>query len=242
MNNEEAKFILHGYRPNGADAGDATFCAAVDQAKRDPALGEWFAGQQAFDTAVSAKLAQVAPPPGLRAAILAGGAVTEPARPAPRWWNRPVWVGLAACIALVFTAGVALWPSRAEALTDFVLDDMRAPAGHEGHGPGSSVLQAVFSSPDARLGQALALDFAQLHETGCRTLLCQGNHVLEACFNRDGKWFHVYVVRRTDFPSEVRNNLKISDHGQMSLATWADDDYVYLVVSRNGRQNLELLL
>lgn len=75
MNNEEAKFILQGYRPNGADAGDATFCAAVEQAKRDPALGEWFARQQSFDTAVGAKLAQVAPPSGLRAAILAGGKV-----------------------------------------------------------------------------------------------------------------------------------------------------------------------
>ena len=73
MNNEEAKFILQGYRPNGADAGDAAFRAALEQVQRDPALREWFARQQAFDAAVSTKLDAVPAPVGLREAILAGG-------------------------------------------------------------------------------------------------------------------------------------------------------------------------
>ena len=34
MNNVEAKFILQGYRPNGADAADATFAAALEQARQ----------------------------------------------------------------------------------------------------------------------------------------------------------------------------------------------------------------
>jgi hypothetical protein len=241
MNNEEAKFILQGYRPNGADSGDATFCAALEQAKSDPTLGEWFARQQAFDATVSAKLAEMEPPPDLRAAILAGGKVTAP-QVAHSWWNRPAWMGAAAGVAILLAAGAALWPNRAEALTDFVLQDVRITATHEGHGHGSSVLQAVFSDSAVRLGRKVPLDFAQLHETGCRTLYCQGRHVLEACFNRDGVWFHAYVVRRSDFPKEVGNALLITDHGGTSMATWADDEHVIVVVSKSGRKNLEALL
>ena len=89
MNNEEAKFILQGYRPNGADAGDAAFRAALEQVQRDPALGEWFARQQAFDAAVSAKLDAVPAPVGLREAILAGGRVTTSDRTQTSWWRSP---------------------------------------------------------------------------------------------------------------------------------------------------------
>ena len=59
MNNTEAKFILNAYRPNGRDAGDATFRAALDQAKSDPALGAWFAREQAHGIAVAAKLREI---------------------------------------------------------------------------------------------------------------------------------------------------------------------------------------
>jgi hypothetical protein len=39
MTNEEAKFILGGYRGNGRDASDALFAEALKQAQTDPALG-----------------------------------------------------------------------------------------------------------------------------------------------------------------------------------------------------------
>ena len=115
MNNAEAKFILQGYRPNGADAGDAAFCAAVEQAQKDPALGEWFARQQAFDAAVSAKLAQVAAPADLRAAILAGGRVSASGATRRAWWNQPVWLAAAAGVAVLLATGLVLWPKQAAA-------------------------------------------------------------------------------------------------------------------------------
>ena len=45
MSNTEAKFILGAYRANGSDADDATFGAALAQARSDPALGAWFGWQ-----------------------------------------------------------------------------------------------------------------------------------------------------------------------------------------------------
>ena len=130
MKNEEAMFILNAYRPDGGDAGDATFCAALEQTRTDPVLGRWFAAQQAFDRAMCAKLGEVAPPAGLHEAILAGGKVSaassvdQSAR-----WRSPVWMALAASVAILLAGALALWPSRAAAATtlaDFVLDD----AGH----------------------------------------------------------------------------------------------------------------
>lgn len=241
MNNEEAKFILQGYRPNGADTGDATFCAALEQAKNDPALGEWLARQQAFDAAVSAKLAQAAPPAGLRAAILAGGRVSGDAPAKVRWWNRPAWMGAAAGIALLLATGTALWPNRAEALPQFALEDARLSALHGGHGRENNELQAVLNHPGTRLGQKLPVNFANLHETGCRTVDCKGHDVLELCFTRNGVWFHAYIARKSDFPTAA-GDLRISDHGSTSMATWADGEHVFVVVSKTGRKNLEALL
>ncbi|HZL45889.1 MAG TPA: hypothetical protein VFC28_06650, partial [Opitutaceae bacterium] len=72
MNNEQARFLLRAYRPSGRDAGDPAFADALRQAQGDPALGTWFAGEQAFDAAVAAKMRALAPPAGLREAILTG--------------------------------------------------------------------------------------------------------------------------------------------------------------------------
>ena len=86
MNNSEAKFILNAYRPGGRDADDATFGAALAQARNDPALGAWLVREQAHGAAVAAKLRVVAPPAGLREAILTGAR-----RDAPGGSNRHGW-------------------------------------------------------------------------------------------------------------------------------------------------------
>ena len=243
MNNAEAKFILQGYRPDGADAADATFCAAVEQAQADPALGEWFAKQQAFDAAVSAKLAEVAPPADLRAAILAGGRVSAASTPRRNGWNQPVWLAAAAGVAVMFAAGVALWPKQAAAFGDFALADARLSALHGGHGHENNELQAILNDPATKLGQKLPINFANLHETGCRTITFKGHDVLELCFKRNGVWFHAYIARASDFPRVALNSTPtFEDRGSTALASWADAEHVIVVVSKTGRKNLEALL
>jgi len=243
MNNAEAKFILQGYRPNGADAGDATFCAAVEQAQNDPALGEWFAKQQSFDAVISAKLAGVTAPADLRAAILAGGRVTTAGIPRVSWWNRPAWMAVAASVAVFFAAGLALWPRQASAFSDFALADAKLSALHGGHGHENNELQAVLNDPATKLGQKLPISFANLHETGCRTIGFQGRDVLELCFKRNGVWFHAYIARAADFPRLVMNAAPtLEDRGSTSFASWTDAEHLIVVVSKTGRKNLEALL
>jgi hypothetical protein len=243
MNNEEAKFILQGYRPNGTDANDAAFRAALDQVGRDPALRDWFARQQAFDAAVSAKLGEVPAPAGLREAILAGGRVTASDTAKAGWWRSPVMFAAAAGIAVVFATSLALWPKEAAAdtaLAEHVLADAAQAGTHMGF-HGTESLQAMLGDPANRLSRGLPIDFDALRKAGCRTVTFEGREVLEVCFNRGGIWFHAYIGRRADFPAIASSPAFVDREGR-SVASWADDAHVYLVASKTGRAALERLL
>jgi hypothetical protein len=245
MNNVEAKFILQAYRPDGADAGDPAFAAALEQTRTDPALHEWFSREQALDAAISAKLGQIQPPAGLREAILAGGRVTSSGATRRSWWQQPVFMA-AASIAVLFALGLALWPRSAAASPDFaefaLADTMHGPR-HEGHGAGSTSLQAMLSEPATRLSGGLPVDFETLRQTGCRTVSFADRPVLEVCFKRDGAWFHCYIARRADFPALAAVLTPVlADRNGASVASWADAAHVFVVVSKTGRAPLARLL
>ncbi|MEI7928288.1 MAG: hypothetical protein WCH40_07030 [Verrucomicrobiales bacterium] len=53
MNKEQARFILHSFRPDGADAADSDFAQALHLAAEDRELGEWLARERARDAEVS---------------------------------------------------------------------------------------------------------------------------------------------------------------------------------------------
>ena len=102
MTNEEAKFMLQGYRPNGQDADNEAFAEALAQAERDPSLRAWFEREQAFDALIAGKLREVRAPDGLRESILAGTKLsTQPvaAERTPAWWRGAWGVALAAAAA-----------------------------------------------------------------------------------------------------------------------------------------------
>lgn len=245
MNNVEAKFILQGYRPDGADAGDPTFSAALEQSRADPVLHEWFVREQAFDRAISAKLGQIQPPAGLREAILAGGRVTTPGPARRAWWQQPAFMA-AASVAVLFALGLALWPRTAIAspdLAEFALADSMHGELHGGHGDDTAALQAMLSAPANRLSRGVPVDFETLRKAGCRTVSVADRPVLEICFKRNGAWFHCYIARRADFPAlaAVLNPVLVDRNGA-SIASWADASHVFVVVSKTGRAPLERLL
>ncbi len=246
MNNAEAKFILSGYRPSGADAADPAFGDALQQVQRDPALREWFGRQQIFDTAVSAKLAEVPVPAGLREAILAGGRVTESGISRSSWWRSPMLLAAAASFTVIIGLAAFLWPKVAVGETSFgrfALDDARHSEAHGGHGGSTDALQAALSNPATRLGANLPVNFGALGQAGCRTVTFQGREVLEVCFERNGVWFHCYIARRADFPALVADAKPVlTERDGASLAAWADAAHVFVVVSKTGRTALERLL
>jgi hypothetical protein len=249
MTNDEAKFILSAYRPGGHDASDPAFAEALEQARRDPALARWFEFERKFDELMTAKIAAVPPPPGLRDAILAGARVTETnAAPTvqPAWWRRPGSLAMAASVLVLLTVGlVTVWPNRVDAqqLRNFVLQDLGGPR-HEGHGPGNDALQAQLGDSSRPLGAGVALDFEQMKASGCRVLRFQERELLEVCFKRDGRWFHCYIGRRSDFPGAARlgsaPEFQVVDKRQ--CVSWVDQENLYVVAGSAGLDALKRLL
>jgi hypothetical protein len=245
MNNQEAKFILSAYRANGVDANDEVFAEALQQARQDPALGAWMARQQAHDTEVVRKLREIAPPAGLRDAILTGAKVSDIH---PTQWRQPFWIALGAAAAVLIVASLAFWrdsgAAQSRALLEFALND--TARGHHGDG-GEAVAaaQTWLSDPQTKLSAGLPVEFADLGKVGCRTLLLNGAEVFEICFHRNGTWFHLYATRLTP-PDDSRNtnDVVMNERDQLSGALWRDPKfgYMYALVGDVGLEQLKRLL
>ncbi|ATC62924.1 hypothetical protein CMV30_02520 [Nibricoccus aquaticus] len=253
MDNEEAKFILKAYRASGADAGDARFAEALEQAKRDPELGRWLEREQALDKAVATKMRAVMPPAGLREAILAGGKMSARAEQQRErsWWSQPRWMALAASVVLMLGVAGVSWPrfaaaDEAKRFGAFAMNDLIEAANHDAHGPGMGQLAAIVSDAKRRLGGALPIEFDALKANGCRTVRYDGRDVLEVCFERGGKEFHLYVMKRPEnawmrVGAEAVQIVDAGRDGVMS-AVWSDERHVYALAGAEGVGALRAVL
>ena len=254
MSNNEAKFILSAYRPGGHDADDPAMANALAQAKADPALGAWFAREQAHDAAVAAKLREVAPPPGLREAILTGArmsggrAQAAPVTTRRAWWAQPTWLGMAAAVALLL-GGLGWW--RLTPVPGATMEEFAVNYVHKGfmlptHSADMAVLKAWLAEKHGPLPEALPAKFADLLALGCSKLDYKGHDVSLVCFERGGKEFHVFVARRTDLGAgeDSEAGVRFLDRGvgQLAAATWTDNKNRYVLVSDAGLAAVKSLL
>jgi anti-sigma factor RsiW len=243
MNNDEAKFILRAYRPDGSDAADPRLAEALRQAQLDPALGSWFQRERTRDGILAQKLTEVAPPAGLREAILAGARASHRTESHRAPWSR--WWVLAAAAALVMAAA-GVWHARAshlDALTALALNDARELTPHGGHGDPATAWRRTLTAETTHLAQGLPVDFATLAHTGCRSLSLSGTTVLEVCFNRGGTWFHCYVMRSADRPgASGARGPEFASRDHLNAVAWSDGTYRYVVAGPASRAALERLL
>ncbi len=255
MTNEEAKFMLQGYRPNGADADNEAFAQALAQAQRDPALREWFEREQAFDTVVAGKLRSIQPPPGLRESILAGkkmtpSQATESARP---WWAQTWTIGLAAAAAIVMVFSVALTRPATEPSDNLVTMEpiiklaMADLGGAHGPGPYASALGTIgawIMDANNRLhADSIPVDLDKLRAMGCRTVTVAGHEVFEICFERESGWYHLYIVDRENCdPVSLHRDPMFHEKGDFVAASWACEKYAYLVAGGSDLATLRGLL
>lgn len=242
MDNNEAKFILKAYRPGGADAGDAQFSAALMQAERDPELRIWFEREQARDKVVAAKLKAIPVPAGLRESILAGGKVTAAQR---AWWRQPLWLAMAASVALLLTVA-SLWRYKA-VKTDWsqvvaqLSDDAAHDEKHGSSGETAKQLVSLVTSSATRLSSPMPIDLGRLKNDGCRTLSVAGHEVMEICFERNGGEFHLYVMKRPsarDLPTAPQ----FAARGAIHSVLWTDANNLYVMASAKDEAALRALL
>ncbi len=244
MNTNEAKFILRARRPDGRDDGESPFAAALEQARRDPALADWLTREQAFDETVTARLREVAPPAGLRDAILAGARMQ---RRTP-WWRETYTLALAASLAVIFGLAAAWSTGRiapgGERLALGAMADWEEPTHHAVVLVGHGALREALAATGLRLTAGLPLDFDRLRAAGCRTIRIAGREVLEVCFKREGAGdLHLYIARRRDFGGAALDaEPMFRERGTLASVGWADERHAYVLVSDSGAEALRAVL
>lgn len=254
MTNDEAKFMLQGYRPNGQDADDQAFAPALSQAAKDPTLRHWFEREQAFDAVVAAKLKQVSAPAGLRESILAGTKLSSPAPTTKQaWWRQPWGMAMAAAAAAaVIIVSLAVREGQpmvavpsVEAILRVAQLDLQGnhPTGGK-YASGFGVAGAWLENASTKLGvDTMPLNFAALKAEGCRSIDIAGREVLEICFKRETGWYHVYLTPRSGFDDgSLHREPMFHEQGQFAAASWANDKYVVLVAGTAGIGALRDLL
>jgi len=244
MNHHEAKFILRARRPGGQDARDPVFADALAEAERDPMLKGWLESEAVFDRAMSAKLSEIQPPPGLKDAILAGARISRQRQRA--WWKNPAWMGIAAAIAITAIVVVRFGPSRPSAkdFSEFALHELAtAHDSHNGHRPELTELQARLNDASLPLPGNIKLDADELRRLGCRTVSFAGHEVFEICFKRDGNWYHLYASRVENFSrgsADARSLMK--SEGHFTTTAWKDGQFAYALVTYDGDDALRKLI
>ncbi len=245
MNNDEAKFILSAYRPSGRDANDARFTEALSQAKQDPALSEWLAQSQALDAVVMKKLSGIVPPAGLREQILAGGKVSQKAPARSR--NVGAWLALAASVLVVFVVSEVWLGQKVQAAqhdyAEFAVNDMHNGGHHPPVGEGMEETLVKLASSDLHFINELGLSFEEMKAGGCRTVKCGEREAIELCFNRDGTWYHLYVMphKKSRGPLLAKSKSYFLAMSDSAAAVWTDGDFEYALVSPKGMNDLKAL-
>lgn len=241
MKHHEAKFLLQARRPGALDASDPRFAEALAEAERDPLLKLWLEREQRFDATLARKLAEVAPPPGLREAILAGARASARSRP---WWREPRWLAVAAGFVVLAAVGSLLAPRGralpADRLAAAALQDLaRAHDDHEGQPAALAEVQARLAEPGRPLRQ-VALDLDALERNRCRVLRIGGHEVFEICFLREGVWFHLYALRGAIQGGALQELATGSE--TLAAATWSHAGNSYALVTSAGREALRRVL
>lgn len=240
MNNQEAQFILRAYRPQGQDARDPHFAAALEQARLDPALGQWFAREQAFDSAIAQRLGTVEPPAHLRASILAGARASR----SSRWWRLGIPLAVAASLTVLLTLALFLRPGRTPILT---ADRFAGLAAHDvaythatltHPAPGRAAEWLSTSTAPLLAGLPFSLD--GLRADGCRTARLGGIEVFEICFDRGGG-YHLFIARRSSVGSPPAD-VEFAEEAGIATARWSDAHHVYVLASRAGTAALRGIL
>jgi hypothetical protein len=87
------------------------------------------------------------------------------------------------------------------------------------------------------------MNLAQLKAQGCRTFSFAGHEVFEICFKRGNGWYHLYLARRSDF-AVGRNTTGpvFLAQNQRSVAAWADQRLVYVLMADGGAEDLRRIL
>jgi hypothetical protein len=246
MNQEEAKQILQAWCPGEEDHGPMREAFALME--KDPELADWFGAQQATDDSLRTALQSIAPPPGLREAILQQHKVT----PFPSSTRRTPYILVwAAAAAITLAAGVFLWSFVGDHRLHTARIESRIPALTQAH---QHAFEATLAEPE-QMRQWLSArnapsDFpipaslTGVSHVGCEVISIERAKVSILCFDLGGgRIAHLYVVDRRDLadaPSEDAPAFR--QMGDIAMASWSQGDKSFFLAERGSVDSVRGLL
>ncbi|MGB0578515.1 MAG: hypothetical protein ACPGVU_02330 [Limisphaerales bacterium] len=240
MDNEQAKFILQGYRPGGQDAEDPEVLAALEQAKHDSELGRWLEENIATDRAISQKLRECAVPYGLRETIIAGGRLARP----NLFWRRPSVLAVAAAFAVLIGITIFAPPQTHAQPVDSFAAEYVAGLTKLSH-PGNSLddLKPFLRGRKVDCPPGLKA----LGTVGCCEGYYEGKHFSIICFKAEEEGLrpevHLLVFDRTDLPDlPSQNEPMVSEQGDWVIACWSKGDLSYVMARVGKKESVRDLL
>jgi hypothetical protein len=232
MTRDEAKLILHAYRPGGGDDGDPQFAEALGLAKNDPALAAWFAEQQSFDRAVGRACREMSAPAELRARLLA----QKDSRRA--WWHRPIRAAefaMAASIALLLTLGGFWWNSKREKnfapLRDRAIQESWNGNQHvKLETSNLAEIRRFIAAHDLRGDFKLPPELAAMRPRGCTLLRLDGHDIPFICFVDGAKHLHLLVMDHEEYPvAPVAEAPDFDKWRSSTIATWSQGNTTFVL-------------
>jgi anti-sigma factor RsiW len=241
MEKDRVQSILSVYRPGDQDEADPFFAEAKAELARDPELARWFEEEQAFDRAISEKLADLVAPFGLKTRILAS------ARPvATRQWSWTARLSLAAAALILLAQIIGLWHTQSQKtrtlahyqqeMVSFIKLD--PPLEVESHD--LAKMQTWLGQENAPSQMNLPPRLAALQPVGCRVLWFRDHKVTLLCFQRGGdNLAHLFVIDRAALP-KLKPGAKpaFAGEGEWMTASWATEDHAYMLVTRGDHDTL----
>jgi hypothetical protein len=204
MTNQDAKLLLSAYRPDGANARDPFFEQALQQAKRDPELMEWFEKQRAFDGVIVAKIRTIEPPAGLNSQILAGLRAIRVPRHSVRPWFAVAAVLLVAMMVLAYNR--IFEPSKLHRVDQFCSDCLvqcNSPVQFDLESPDLQETQKFIQTRQAPRATAIPDSLATMPTAGCKIFRWKGQWVSLTCFKLpSGESLHLFVIDERAFERE----------------------------------------
>jgi len=238
MDSRLAKEILLCYRPGTADPGDPEFAEALEQAKRDPELGRWFAQSQAFQDTIRAQFKQLPVPAGLKEDILAGY------RPAPVWWQQPAFQALAAAAGIVLLIGLALLWSQPREDTSFAAFQSRvvrqAQRGYVMDITTTNLgeIRQYLATQGAHADYLLPAPLEKLPGDGGAVLRWRNKTISMVCFDLGNhNDLYLFVASRADLPSPPSTSEpQFAKIGKLTAASWSAGDRTYVLAGPGDEQ------
>lgn len=282
MERDEAKHILSLCRPeNDEDRTDPVIAQALALLETDAELRTWFEDEQAADARIAKAFESIEPTADLKASILAGmrahaqltedetdnivafedptpttaTAPTAPTAPKATSTRLPVWIGIAACFAILFGVivsqqNISQQPHLASADTvvtagapDVVkflaerIGNLQSAADLDVQDPQIAPLRAHLTSLGAPTPHSVPNQLDVLPTLGCIAFDYKDCKLSMICFKNDGV-YHLITAHKDSIGCASSPEPQFFEVDGQAFKLWAEGDQVYIIAVEGTTDNL----